>query len=137
MILAFRPELQNPPMAAESTIAFSFINGNGNSEYAQLTGGVNRDFSEETWEKIKGYDVVKTLLTIGALRIVEEESPELVSPEVAAKEGITTLSLTDALTLIEDSFDLEQLRKWDVKESRIRVKNAISKRISAITEGAG
>lgn len=137
MILAFRPELQNPPMAAESTVAFSFINGAGNSDYAQIVGGVNRDFPNDTWDKIKDYDVVKTLLSVGALRIVEEEIPDAVPPEVVAKEGIATLSLTDALGLIEDSFDLEQLRKWDIKESRIRVKNAISKRISAITEGVG
>jgi len=38
---------------------------------------------------------------------------------------------------VEDSFDIEQLRLWDAKDSRIRVKNAIGKRISAITEGNG
>ena len=47
------------------------------------------------------------------------------------------VDLKNALSLIEASFDADQLHKWDVKDQRIRVKNAIAKRIQAITEGNG
>lgn len=137
MILVYRPELQNPPMAPESTVSFTLLGENGNHEYVQLIGGVNRDFPEAVWDRIKDYDVVKNLLSIGAVRITEEDSPEVAAVEAPNTDGIANLSLTDALDLIENSFNLEQLKKWDAKENRIRVKNAIAKRLEAITKGNG
>jgi hypothetical protein len=135
MIIVYRPELENPPMAPECTIGFSFVSGGGLPDHIQLQSGVTRDFPEDAWERIKDYDVVKTLLKCGALRIMtEEESPEV--PVIRA-DSVADLPLTEALSLIEASFDVEQLRRWDAKDSRIRVKNTIAKRISSITEGNG
>lgn len=138
MILIYRPELENPPMDKECTLNFSFVGGGGLPESSQVVAGVNRDFPESVWEKIRDYDVVKTLLKLGALRIQEEEVSEetpLVSTEKA--DSLADMPLAQALDLIENSFDLNQLRRWDAKDSRIRVKNAIAKRIQAITEGNG
>jgi hypothetical protein len=59
------------------------------------------------------------------------------SPEVSSADSLADLPLTKALDLIEASFDLPQLSRWDDREQRIRVKNAIAKRIAAITEGNG
>jgi hypothetical protein len=81
--------------------------------------------------------VVKNLLSLGALRIETEDPTETKAAPADASDSIAALPITQALSLVEDSFDLEQLRRWDAKESRIRVKNAIAKRISAITEGNG
>ena len=137
MIIVYRPELENPPMDKECTIGFSFVDGGPLPEHIQIASGVTRDFPEAVWDRIKDYDVVKNLLKLGALRIeTEEVAPEA---EVAKPKAdtIADLPLTDALNLVEDSFDLDQLRKWDAKDSRIRVKNAIAKRIAAITEGNG
>jgi hypothetical protein len=47
------------------------------------------------------------------------------------------MPVTQALRLVEDSFDVAQLQRWESGEQRIRIRNAISKRISAITEGNG
>lgn len=137
MIIVYRPELENPPMDKECTIGFSFVGGGGLSDHIQVSSGVTRNFPEEVWDKIKDYDVVKTLLKLGALRIETEEATEAEAAPAAVANSIADIPLQDALHLVEDSFDIEQLRLWDAKDSRIRVKNAIGKRISAITEGNG
>lgn len=139
MILVYRPELENPPMAKECTLGFSFITPKGLPEHIQLIAGVNREFPSDVWEQIKSYDVVKTLLSLSALR-VETEDTDIVASASAAAEIADTLAdfeLTKAMRLIEDSFDIAQLQKWDSYDQRIRVKSAITKRITAITEGKG
>lgn len=137
MIIVYRPELENPPMDKECSIGFSFVGGGGLSDHIQLNSGVTRDFPEHVWDQIKDYDVVKNLLKLGALRIETEEPTEAKAAPTEASDSIADMPITQAMGLIEDSFNPEQLRRWDAKESRIRVKNAIAKRISAITEGNG
>jgi hypothetical protein len=137
MIIVYRPELENPPMDKECTIGFSFVTGGGLSDHIQVPAGVTRDFPADIWDQIKDYDVVKNLLSLGALRIEAEAPADTPAAPAPTGDSIAELPLTQALSLIEDSFDLEQLRRWDAKDSRIRVKNAIAKRISAITEGNG
>ena len=137
MIIVYRPELENPPMDKECSIGFSFVGGGGLSDHIQVNSGVTRDFPESVWNQIKDYDVVKNLLSLGALRIETEEPTETKAAPREASDSIADMPITQAMSLVEDSFDLEQLRRWDAKESRIRVKNAIAKRISAITEGNG
>jgi hypothetical protein len=137
MIIVYRPELENPPMAAECTIGFSFVGGGGLPEHIQVQSGVTRDFPEAIWEKIKAYDVVKNLLKLGALRVETEAAPPEAEAPTIRVDSIADLALTDALSLVEASFDVDQLRRWDAKDSRIRVKNSIAKRIAAITEGKG
>lgn len=140
MILVYRPELDSPPMDKECTIGFSFVTGTGTSDYVNVKAGVTRDFPNEIWEKIKDYDVVKNLLSLGALRIDKEAATTSSAPESESAEdlkSIANLALGTALELIENSFDLEQLKLWHEKENRIKVRNSIMKRISAITEGNG
>ena len=55
--------------------------------------------------------------------------------DAPAEETLSSIDLKTALGLIESSFDIDQLKKWNAKDQRIRVKNAISKRIASITEG--
>jgi len=137
MIIVYRPELENPPMDKECTIGFSFVDGGGLPDHIQVTSGVTRDFPEDIWDKIKDYDVVKNLLSLGALRIQDEEpAGEATAPSVK-QDTLADMPLNEAMNLVEASFDLDQLRRWDAKESRIRLKNAIAKRVSAITEGNG
>lgn len=137
MIIVYRPDLENPPMDKECTIGFSFVGVNGQSDHIQIKAGVTRDFSEDLWDKIKDYETVKNLLSLGALRIEQDAPEEIRSSAPEAGDSLATMALHDALRLIEESFDLQQLQRWDAKDSRIRVKNAISKRIQAITEGNG
>lgn len=137
MILVYRPELSNPPMATESSLGFSLLpQGSGRKvEFVQINSGVTRDFSEAHWDRIKGRTVVKRLVSLGALVIQEEEAAPVIS--AVDQEHIRDVSLTQALGLIEASFDVEQLGKWEGKDQRIKVKNAIAKRITSITEGNG
>jgi hypothetical protein len=137
MILVYRPELENPPMDKECTIGFSFVGGGGLSEHIQVDAGVTRDFPENVWEKIKDYDVVKTLLKLGALRIDAEEATTTEAAPAAQSDTIADMPITQALELVEASFDIGQLNKWSANEQRIKVRNAIAKRIQAITEGNG
>lgn len=140
MILVYRPELESPPMDKECTIGFSFITGDsGNTDYINIKAGVTRDFPESVWERIKEYSVVKTLISLGALRIeiTDSEEHETVALEGHDLNSITTIELQKALQLVEDSFDTEQLQRWYEKENRIKVRNSIQKRISAITTGNG
>tara|TARA_B100000497_G_C7634408_1_gene381321 strand:- start:636 stop:1049 length:414 start_codon:yes stop_codon:yes gene_type:complete len=137
MILVYRPELSNPPMATESSLGFSLLpQGSGRKvEFVQIISGVTRDFSEVHWDRIKGRTVVKRLMSLGALVIQEEEAAPVIS--AVDQEHIRDVSLTQALGLIEASFDVEQLGVWEAKDQRIKVKNAIAKRITSITEGNG
>ena len=137
MILVYRPELENPPMAKEATIGFSFIKESGRSEFLQLENGVNRDVEDADWEKIKDKSLVKRLMSLGSLRVETDDAGE---EAIALTPGVKDLSNKDvstSLRLIEDSFDISQLQKWEASEKRIRVKNHINKRIAAITEGKG
>ena len=137
MILIYRPELSNPPMATESSLGFSLLpQGSGRKvEFVQINSGVTRDFSVTNWDRIKGRTVVKRLMGLGALSIQEEEVAPVISP--VDQESIRDVNLTSALDLIDSSFDVEQLSKWEAKDQRIKVKNAIAKRITSITEGNG
>lgn len=136
MILVYRPELESPPMDKECTIGFSFIQEKGQPSSIKVSSGVNRDFPEAIWEQIKNYDVVKSLLKLGALRIEEEQALVVDAPK-ADVGSIADMPVTQAMRLVEDSFDINQLRSWEAGEQRIRVRNTISKRIAAISEGKG
>lgn len=139
MILVYRPELDNPPMDKECTIGFSFLGERANTEYIQVKSGVTRDFPENVWTRIKEYDVVKRLLSLGALSIKEDAEAVAEKPASSPEDGdsLASMHLGDAMELIEASFDLEQLDRWDAKDQRIRIKNAIARRKAQLTEGNG
>ena len=81
---------------------------------------------------------MQKLLSLGALVVTHEIDVEAVAVvDGPTEESLKSVDLKTALSLIEASFDADQLHKWDVKDQRIRVKNAIAKRIQAITEGNG
>lgn len=140
MIITYRPELENPPMAKECSLGFSFLpTGNEHKiTHVSINAGVTRDFSPAMWERIKEYDVTKRLLSLGALVVDEDNETAAPVPEpTSPKRGLADQKLEKALSLIEASFDIDQLKQWAAKDERIRVRNAVSKRIAAITEGNG
>ena len=142
MIITYRPELENPPMAKECSLGFSFLPKKGSDErtvkHVRIESGVTRNFEPSVWEQIENYDVVKRLVKLGALVVTQEIDVEAtVVADSPSNETLKDVALNDALALIEASFDIEQLNKWLAKDQRIRVRNGINKRISAITEGNG
>ena len=142
MIITYRPELENPPMAKECSLGFSFLPEDAtksrNVKHVRIDSGVNRNFDESLWDRIKDKTTVQKLLSLGALVVTQEIDVEAVAVvDGPTEESLKSVDLKTALSLIEASFDADQLHKWDVKDQRIRVKNAIAKRIQAITEGNG
>lgn len=136
MIITYKPQLENPPRDKEVTLGFSVIGGKaGGTEYIQLKSGVNRDFDPTQWDKIKEMPVVQDLLSLGALAV--QEDVEVVETSVKATGGLSTMPVKEALDAIDATFDLDLLKEWDFAENRIRIKNAIAKRVKAITEGEG
>lgn len=122
-------------------MGFSFLPENEKVRkvnHVRIESGVNRDFDEAVWDKIKDYNSVKTLLSLGALVVTQEVEVKAEHvPESPATDSLKGVDLKNALSLIEASFDVDQLQSWQGKEQRIRVLNAIAKRITAITEGNG
>lgn len=121
-------------------MGFSFLpeEGSRKSTHVRISSGVNRNFSDQVWDRIKEYPAVKTLLSLGALVVTQEiDVTATTVVEASTEDTLDTVDLKNALSLIEASFDLDQLNKWAAKDQRIRVKNGCAKRIQAITEGNG
>ena len=137
MIITYTPQLENPPRDKEVTLGFSIIGAKaGGSQRIQIKSGVNRDIDPTDWEKIKDMPLVGELISLGALK-VQEDVEVTTTPDNKVLGGLVTMPVKDALDAIYGTFDLEILKEWDYAENRVRIKNAIAKRIKAITEGEG
>jgi hypothetical protein len=137
MIITYTPQLENPPRDKEVTLGFSIIGAKaGGSQRIQIKSGVNRDIDPTDWEKIKDMPLVGELISLGALK-VQEDVEVTTTPDNKVQGGLVTMPVKDALDAIYGTFDLEILKEWDYAENRVRIKNAIAKRIKAITEGEG
>lgn len=136
MIITYTPQLENPPRDKEVTLGFSIIGAKaGSTQRIQLKSGVNRDVDPADWEKIKEMPLVSDLLALGALKV--QDDVEVVESGSQASGGLETLPVREALDSINGTFDLDLLKEWDRAENRVRIKNAIAKRIKAVTEGEG
>ena len=136
MLVIYNPQLENPPRDKDVSLGFSLIPGPaGSTQYVGLKSGVNRDIDAALWEEIKKLPLVPELLEMGALRV--EEDVEVLSDAPVANGGLSTKSIKSSLDLVNKCFDLDLLREWDLAENRIRIKNAIQKRITAVTSGEG
>lgn len=136
MIVTYSPQLENPPRDKEVTLGFSFIGArSGSSEYVQFKSGVNRDIDALTWAKVQEMPLVADLLLLGALKVTEDV--EVVTAAPVGKGGLATMSAKEALDAINSTFDVDLLKEFDYADNRIRIKNAIQKRIKSITEGEG
>lgn len=126
MLIAYRPELENPPRDA----GFGIITKSG---LIQLTPGLNQEIPDERWNEAKENRAVKKLMQIGAIEEMKEQVKVETLPESA--QSLSELPLTQAIRAIELIHDSEQLADWKKIEGRVRVRNAIAKRIEAIRIG--
>jgi hypothetical protein len=126
MLIAYRPELENPPREG----GFGIITESG---LIQLTPGLNQEIPENQWQQARKNSVVKRMMAIGAI----EEMKEQITVEDIPHDTQTLASmpLIEALRMIELIHDTDQLAGWKKIESRIRVRNAIAKRQEAIKIG--
>ena len=126
MLIAYRPELENPPREG----GFGIITEGG---MIQLAPGLNQDVPELQWQKARENSTVKRLMTIGAIEEVRERvTVETIPQDVQTLAG---LPIIEASRLIEVIHDLDQLASWKKIEGRVRVRNAIAKRQEAIKAG--
>ena len=126
MLIAYRPELENPPRDA----GFGIITRSG---LIQLTPGLNQEIPDEKWKEAKENRAVKKLMQIGAIEEMKEQVMVETLPESA--QSLSELPLTQAIRAIELIHDAEQLGDWKKIEGRVRVRNAIAKRLEAIRIG--
>ena len=126
MLIAYRPELENPPRDA----GFGIITKSG---LIQLAPGLNQEIPDEQWELAKQNNTVRALLRIGAIEELKERVEVETIPQGA--ESLSQLPLSQAIQAIELLHDEDKLSDWKKIEGRIRVRNAINRRLEAIRTG--
>jgi hypothetical protein len=126
MLIAYRPELENPPREG----GFGVITDSG---LIQLSPGVNAEVPDTKWAAARQNPTVKRLMAIGAIEELKQTPTVQDIPQ--SVQTLSQLPLTDALRMIEIMHDEEQLKDWAKIEGRIRVRNAINKRKEAIRTG--
>jgi hypothetical protein len=99
----------------------------------QLSPGVNSDVPETKWAQARSNGTVKRLMAIGAIEELKETPTVQDIPQKVST--LTGLPLSDAVRMIEIMHDEDQLQEWKKVEGRVRVRNAISKRLEAIRIG--
>jgi hypothetical protein len=126
MLIAYRPELENPPREG----GFGIITDGG---MIQLAPGLNQDVPELQWKTARENRTVKRLMNIGAIEEVKERiTVENIPQDV---QTLINMPLVEAFRTIEVIHDVEQLTEWKKNEGRVRVRNAITKRQEAIKIG--
>jgi hypothetical protein len=126
MLIAYRPELENPPREG----GFGIITESG---MIQLAPGLNQEIPEQQWAKARENAAIKRLMTIGAIEEVREQlTVEEIPHDV---QTLSNMPLIEAIRTIEIIHDLGQLAEWKKIEGRVRVRNAIAKRQEAIKIG--
>jgi len=126
MLIAYRPELENPPREG----GFGIITDGG---MIQLAPGLNQEVPEVQWKKARENSTVKRLLSIGAIEELKEQlTVETIPQDV---ETLINMPIVEALRTIEIAHDEEQLSEWKKREGRVRVRNGINKRLEAIRIG--
>jgi hypothetical protein len=126
MLIAYRPELENPPREG----GFGVIVEDG---LVQLTPGLNKDVPEQAWLKARKNETVKKLMQIGAIEEVVEV--EMVPEAISDINVLSNLPMAEALRAIEMIHDEKLLNDWKAREGRVRVRNVINKRREAIRIG--
>lgn len=126
MLIAYRPELENPPREG----GFGIITDAG---MIQLTPGLNQDIPEYQWKVARENRAVKRLMNIGAIEEVREQI--MVEDIPQDVQTLSQLPLVEAIRTIELIHDADQLAGWKKIEGRVRVRNAIAKRQENIRIG--
>ena len=126
MLIAYRPELENPPREG----GFGIITDGG---MIQLAPGLNQEVPEIQWKKARENRTVKRLLSIGAIEELREQMTVETIPQDV--ETLINMPIVEALRTIEIAHDVEQLSEWKKREGRVRVRNGINKRLESIRLG--
>ncbi len=100
----------------------------------QLAPGLNQEVPDDQWKQARENRMVKRLMAIGAIEEVREQITVEKIPQ--SIDTLANIPLVEALRTIELIHDDNQLNDWKKVEGRVRVRNAINKRLDAIKRGA-
>ncbi len=135
MIITYNPELNNPPSSPETGIGFSFIGGGIGKEtrHVRFEPGTNHDIDPAVWDELQAFEEIQRLLSLGALKVIErsEEAPAPAS----LPTSLADYAINDALDVVSATHDEELLTRWEREEKRIKVRNALSRRLAEVKEG--
>jgi hypothetical protein len=126
MLIAYRPELENPPREGGLGVVTD-------AGMIQLSPGVNLDVPETKWAQARLNLTVKRLMAIGAIEELKEQATVKDVPQ--SIDALASLPLSEALRILEVMHDTEQLADWVKVEGRTRVRNAIRRRLETIRIG--
>lgn len=126
MLIAYRPELENPPREG----GFGIITEAG---MIQLSPGVNAEVPDTKWAQARQNRTVKRLMAIGAIEELKAQPTVQDIPQ--SVKALAEFPMTEALRMIEIMHDAEQLADWKKIEGRVRVRNAITRRMESIRIG--
>lgn len=130
MLISYRPENENPPR--EAGISLGLLNEKTKQyDTLRLVPGLNRDVDPELWSRAKQLKEITNRL---AMRVIEEITELEEIPDTSTTE-ITTLSVDKVQQVVELTHDLNLLDKWFEADKRVRVRNAIQRRIIEIKSG--
>jgi len=114
MLIEYEPRNFNPPR--ECALDLGVIT---------LKNGGIHEVRKADWEKVMANPIVQHLEEIGVLRVV-------VANEDDAPTMIDGLSPVKAISLVQNTYELPLLRRWQQAESRTTVLAAINAQIEAI-----
>lgn len=130
MLISYRPENENPPR--EAGISLGLLNEKTKQyDTLRLVPGLNRDVDPELWSRAKQLKEITNRL---AMKVIEEITELEEIPDTSTTE-ITTLSVDKVQQVVELTHDLNLLDKWFEADKRVRVRNAIQRRIIEIKSG--
>lgn len=130
MLISYRPENENPPR--EAGISFGLYNERTKQyETLRLVPGLNRDVDVELWKKVKELDEVTRRIS---MKVIEEITELEEIPDTSTTE-ITTLSVDKVQQVVELTHDINTLEKWFEADKRVRVRNAIQRRLIEVKSG--
>ena len=93
----------------------------------------NNDISEKEWASISKDPMVKRNLETGIFVIgAGAPSKKSAPPEKETGNTLSTLKEKEAIKVIEETFDIETLKKWGDAEKRKKVKSAIDAQLKEI-----
>jgi len=130
MLISYRPENENPPREAGFSIGI-YNDKTFQYDTLRLVPGLNRDIDVQLWARAKELGEISSRLS---MKVIEEITELEEIPDTSSTE-ITTLSVDKVQQVIELTHDLNQLEKWFEADKRVRVRNAIQRRILEIRNG--
>lgn len=135
IVLAYSPELGDPQLALVRGGDFivSFYHQH-EWQYLTLTPG-NNTVDPDMWEVAKTVPAVETLLDQNLIEEIDMTGATVSATPAAGVISVRGVSDKSALRLIHHCRDAAQLQRWHDGDDRVKVRNAIKRRIIEIQGG--